>query len=480
MCLANPLQIIKIQTDKTLKHHAIFILSSGALEAALKIQNIYNDAKIYTTKRINDNDCLQVENFTQALQNSFINGEPIIALCATGIVIRSLAPYLKDKYIEAPVICVAEDGSTVIPLLGANAGANEIAKNIANLFETTPSITTSGNLRFGINLLYPPKDLKLINKQNAKVFISRLLEGETIELNGQHPWFSQSSLPFAANSDLKIMIDGTYNEFATNILYYQSITEVKSGSLTIVGLGPGDKKYLTKATTLALENASDILGYDYYIKLAGPFLSHQTIHPSDNRQELDRSEHALDLAASGKNVVIVSSGDPGIFAMAAAVMECLARDETNRWSTIDLIIEPGITAAHATAANIGAPLGHDFAMISLSDNLKPWNIIEKRIKSAIKCDLALALYNPVSKARPHQIDKVISIIKQNCEKDRIIIVATDVAREGQKTIITTIENLNVSDIHSRSILLVGSSQTKAFYQNKKHWVFTPRNYPDKI
>ncbi|NNE86794.1 MAG: precorrin-3B C(17)-methyltransferase, partial [Silicimonas sp.] len=171
-----------------------------------------------------------------------------------------------------------------------------------------------------------------------------------------------------------------------------------TGTLTIVGLGPGNDAMVTPEVSAALDVATDIIGYIPYVARV-PERAGLTKHASDNRVEIDRSNHALTLAAEGKHVVVVSSGDPGVFAMASAVFEVLEAGPTS-WRDLDIRVLPGITAMLAAAAAVGAPLGHDFCAINLSDNLKPWALIEKRLRLALEADFAIALYNPRSKSRP--------------------------------------------------------------------------------
>ena len=182
--------------------------------------------------------------------------------------------------------------------------------------------------------------------------------------------------------------------------------------LTIAGLGPGASNMVTPNVQEAISSATDIVGYIPYVARIPP-RDGLVLHPSDNRVEIERAELALDLAASGKKVLIVSSGDPGVFAMAAAVFEILDKNPI-RWADVDIQILPGITAMLAAAANIGAPLGHDFCVLNLSDNLKPWELIEKRLLLGIEADFAMALYNPRSKSRPEGFNKALTILKREC------------------------------------------------------------------
>ena len=457
---------------------AIFMFSDFCSEFAIALDKHWKAATIYRTNRVAREDFIIVDDVSEAMKNAFKSGRPIIAFCSCGIVIRILAPLLKNKFNEPPVLCVADDGSSVVPLLGGNAGANDLAVEIADVLHGHAAITTSGYLRFGINLLLPPDDLELVNKDDASGFISALLNGEKVELVGEHQWFHTGSLPLTDGSRLKIIVDdnaGHINGSATCLIYrkrntHDETTTVKQGLLTVIGLGPGNNENITLSARHALAEATDIFGYDYYIKLASPFLDDQVLHPSDNRQEISRAEEALDLAASGKRVAMISSGDPGIFAMAAAIFETLDQHYSPLWDKVEIRVEAGITAAQSAAARLGAPLGHDFAVISLSDNLI----------AAITSDMVLALYNPVSRARPTKILAAIEIAKRFCPPDRIIMIGTDIGRNGEKTVLTTLKDFNIRDVTSRSVIIIGSSQTRTFKQSGKLWCYTPRSYPDKF
>src|ERR1700753_2217439 len=192
-----------------------------------------------------------------------------------------------------------------------------------------------------------------------------------------------------------------------------------SGSLTIAGLGPGDAALVTPEVSAALADATDVLGYAPYVARV-PAREGLRLHPSDNRMELQRAGEALKLAAEGHSVVIVSSGDPGVFAMAAAVFEVLeAKPELQ---DLSIRVLPGVTAMLAAAARAGAPLGHDFCAINLSDNLKPWPVIEKRLRLAAEADFAIALYNPRSASRPEGFARALEVLKEAGCSDRTIVL----------------------------------------------------------
>ncbi|PQV49327.1 precorrin-3B C(17)-methyltransferase [Paraburkholderia sp. BL21I4N1] len=250
------------------------------------------------------------------------------------------------------------------------------------------------------------------------------------------------------------------------------------GRLTVIGLGPGSAELMVPAARLALDDATDILGYDTYVKMAGPFRADQQIHGTDNREELQRARHAFELASAGRSVVMVSSGDPGVFAMAAAVLEALEAAGNDAWSAVELAIVPGVSAALATAAQAGAPLGHDFCMLSLSDNLKPWRIIETRLRHAAEADLVMAFYNPISRARPWQLDKALDIVRAYRAAATPVVLGRDIGRPGSTLRTVTLGELRSSDVDMRTMVIVGSSTTRRFTPGVEggEWVYTPRWY----
>lgn len=254
------------------------------------------------------------------------------------------------------------------------------------------------------------------------------------------------------------------------------------GKLSVIGLGPGDASLMVPAARAALTLATDILGYETYVKMAGPFRANQRVHGTDNREEMQRARHAFELASTGRHVTMVSSGDPGVFAMAAAVLEALdeVRDDAQyaAWAGVELEIVPGVSAALATAAQAGAPLGHDFCMLSLSDNLKPWSIIESRLRHAAEADLVMAFYNPISRARPWQLDKALDIVRESRAPTTTVVLGRDIGRPGATLKTTTLDELKSADVDMRTMVIIGSSTTRAFRPagRGREWVYTPRWY----
>jgi cobalt-precorrin 5A hydrolase/precorrin-3B C17-methyltransferase len=554
---------------------AILILGQASLDTASRIASLYQGAEILGLEGRVEGADKTYPHFGDTLRALYQEGRPLIALCASGIVIRALAPLLNNKQAEPPVLCVAEDGSAVVPLLGGLTGVNEMAKTIAKALDVKPAITTSGELRFGINLLHPPRNMTLVNPDAAKKFTSDLLAGENLRLIGHSQWIKRSKLPLdddgtlsirvthevtkpnadellyhpqtivigienpceslqshlaemlvkanlasaslalilaherdCNNDDIRLLAEqtglalrfvethGTLTPHSVDdpveILESSNITLAiaKSpedivlcgrprGRLSVIGLGPGDKQFTTPAVLAELAQAQNLLGYETYIKMAGTLRDDQCIYATDNREEMQRARHAFELAASGRSVVMVSSGDPGVFAMATAVMEALDQSDNPSWHAVDLVIQPGISAAMSAASKAGAPLGHDFCIISLSDNLKPWSVIENRIEHAALADMVMAFYNPVSKARPHQLGQAIAKLRALRNPETPVILARDIGRPAESLRHITLGELQSDMVDMRTVVLVGSSLTRTFATSMdKKWTYTPRWYGD--
>ena len=554
---------------------AIVILGPGSLLTAQRIQQRYPQALIHGLQgRVEGADCYY-SAFGDTLRALYQQATPIIALCAAGIVIRSLAPLLSEKGSEPPVLAVAEDGSAVVPLLGGLGGVNVMAREIGAALGVAAAITTSGELRFGTCLLNPPQGYALADVEQGKRFVSDLLAGESVRVEGHAPWLQQAQLPAsevarrtihvghlarpASRDELLIhprsvvvgvaggalhtiraalqqagiaepavacvlagehaMADTTLHEaaqalgvalrFAAQpgdvasmlaaalpgaqligqgdvvIAVAPAPVEVerlgrRRGRLAVIGLGPGAAELMVPAVKAELARAQDVLGYETYVRMAGPFRSDQVLHCTDNREEMQRARHAFELAAQGRSVVVVSSGDPGVFAMAAAVLEALHASTDPAWHRVDLEILPGVSASLATAAQAGAPLGHDFCVMSLSDNLKPWSIIEKRLDLASQADLALAFYNPISRSRPWQLGRALEIVALHRTPDTPVVLGRDIGRPGQTLRVTTLGQLTPEQVDMRTMVLIGSTTTVTFPRaGGGEWVYTPRWYGEK-
>jgi cobalt-precorrin 5A hydrolase/precorrin-3B C17-methyltransferase len=558
---------------------AIVILGNGSLATARKIAQLYPGALIHgLAERVEGADRVYHE-FGATLREFYQQDTPIIALCAAGIVIRTLAPLLLEKGSEPPVLAVAEDGSAVVPLLGGLGGVNVMAREIAAGLEVAAAITTSGELRFGTCLLNPPSGYALGDLELGKRFVSDLLAGQSVRVEGAAPWLAQAQLPQDPHAQLSIHVGHAERAPAANELMiyprnvlvavsaevadlsgavrsalHQANIAVQSvacllasdlnmastalreaalelgvplrfasvsggvselsrhtvpnativsadtgiaiavasqpldaaqigrarGRLAVIGLGPGAAELMVPAVKAELARATDVLGYETYVRMAGPFREDQVLHCTDNREEMQRARHAFELAAQGRSVIVVSSGDPGVFAMAAAVLEALHESSEPSWHSVDLEILPGVSASLATAAQAGAPLGHDFCVMSLSDNLKPWAIIEKRLDLAAEADLALAFYNPISRARPWQLGQALEIVGRHRTPETVVVLGRDIGRPGQSLRVTTLGELTPDQVDMRTMVLIGSSTTCVFPRAEGgEWVYTPRWYGEK-
>jgi len=248
-----------------------------------------------------------------------------------------------------------------------------------------------------------------------------------------------------------------------------------TGAITIVGIGPGPAKWIAPEATAALEAASDVVGYQPYLDRI-PQRRGQRRHGSDNRVEIARARHALTMAASGGRIAVISGGDPGVFAMAAAMLEAIEAGEAS-WRALDVTVVPGISAMQAAAARLGAPLGHDFCAISLSDNLKPWEIVERRLRAAAEADFVIALFNPASKSRPEQIHLAFKLLRGHKAPATPVAFARGVGRPDERIVLTTLGDADPSVADMSTLVLIGSSETRFIQRpGRPPWLLTPRSY----
>jgi precorrin-2 C20-methyltransferase/precorrin-3B C17-methyltransferase len=250
--------------------------------------------------------------------------------------------------------------------------------------------------------------------------------------------------------------------------------DVTKPGVVIVGIGPGDPAWLTPEAGAAIAGATDLVGYRPYLARV-PVRPGQDRHASGNTVEAERSALALDLAAAGRRVAVISSGDPGVFAMAAAVLEqAVAGGE--RWAGVPVDVLPGVTAAQAVAARAGAPLGHDYCVLSLSDRLKPWKVVADRVEHAAAADLVLALYNPASRSRTWQLAAVAELILRHRDPATPVILGRAVGRDGEQLQVITLAELGSAQVDMSTLVIVGSSATRVAERDGRPVVFTPRHY----
>lgn len=272
---------------------------------------------------------------------------------------------------------------------------------------------------------------------------------------------------------------GLQSEPSADTSAFGETTEHAVGEVAVVGLGPAGPLWLTPEAKAALHAATDVIGYATYTARV-PARPGLTIHPSDNKVESERAEFALDLARRGRRVAVVSSGDPGVFAMASAVLEVACEPA---YAHIPVRIVPGVTAAHAAAARVGAPLGHDYATISLSDRLKPFEVVRDRVRAAAAADLVIALYNPASRERTWQVGVIREDLLAIRDAGTPVIVARAVGSDQESVTVTTLAELDPEVVDMRTLLIVGSSQTIAATrsvagQEPQRVAYTPRRYPE--
>lgn len=556
---------------------AVIVLSQNSVVLARKIITVLPGATLYGLAGRTCEVDVSFTNFGDTLRELFAAGTPLIGICAAGILIRTLAPLISDKRQEPPVLAVAEDGSAVVPLLGGLNGVNDLARRIAEVLDTQAAITTTGDIRFRTALLSPPPEYYLANLDDAKTFISDLLAGAQVKLDGTAPWLSNSQLPIDPNGDLTIRVTERRVSPTANCLVYHpktvaiaithpdvtldsvaalladadiapasiagifapitiaahpvihtiantydvpirffppgsldaqelalaatgqdgtlmtSLSQIAiaissqpldpntigqpQGKLAIIGTGPGSSQWMSPEVKEILKVATDLVGYKTYLDLLGTLAVGKQRHESDNRVEIARATMALDLAATGRYVVVVSSGDPGIYAMAAAVFEVLDHHHKPEWDSIDIHVAPGISAMQAAAATVGAPLGHDFCAISLSDILKPWSIIAQRIAASAKADFVIAFYNPVSKERTWQLADARDILLRYRTPNTPVVLARNLGRPGQAVKVITLDQLAPDIADMRTVIIVGSSQTRIINRSDGSVnVYTPRRY----
>ncbi len=589
---------------------AIVALTARGLELARRIAKALPQAELHGRAGRTRDAAVTFDDTASHLRALFQAGRPIIGVCAAGLLIRALAPLLRDKAAEPPVLALSEDGAAVVPLLGGHRGANALAQRLGQLLDVTPAMTTAGDRRFGVALDDPPPGWRLANPGDYKDFCAALLSGATVRLKGQAPWLAESELPFADAADLVIRVtERTTEGSARQLVYHPAVLAVgigcergtapeevralardtlaehglaegsvagvfsidlkadepalhalaealdvparffdaatleaetprlanpsdlvyrevgchgvaegaalaaagrhgelivaktKSaratcavaraprpildagrprGRLAVVGIGPGAPDWRTPEAAAALRSASDLVGYRLYLDLLGPPADGQRRHEYALGEEEARVSSALDLAAEGRAVALVSSGDPGIYAMAALVFELLEREARPDWRRVAVSVLPGISALQAAAARIGAPLGHDFCAVSLSDLLTPWPAIERRLEAAAEGDFVVALYNPVSGRRTRQLARAVEILRAARPGHTPVVLGRNLGRSGEVVSVIELDQLAPDKVDMLTVVLVGSTATRRVARGDGGcWVYTPRGYAAK-
>jgi cobalt-precorrin 5A hydrolase / precorrin-3B C17-methyltransferase len=553
----------------------IFVLGISALPLAQKIKN-HLGGQIRGPEGLEGCDA-HFEKAAHSMAAAFNDSNAIIGLCASGILIRALAPRLRNKTSEPAVVAVAEDGSSVVPLLGGHHGANDLARRIATLTGGHAAITTASDVRLGESFDEPGESMVLANPEDTKSATAARLRGEdvrqevtiyrkkggpshlvyhprvltvgigcergtdpaevrqliadtlekhniaeqsvfryaSIDLKEDEPAIHQfEPVQFFTAEELKAQSHRIQNpsgiveqetgtpsvaEAAALALIGEQaeliVPKTKSkratiaiakapqayfrpngrwrGTLYVIGVGPGNKETLTPDADFSLWDSSEWVGYSLYLDLVENLRNGQTRHDFPLGAEEDRVRHAIALAKRGKRVALVCSGDAGIYAMAALVYEIIDLEPCR----IEVNVIPGISAFQAAAAKAGAMIGHDFCCISLSDLLTPWEVIEKRVKTAAEGDFVISFYNPRSLKRRDRLERAFAILAEHRPKDTPVIIATNLGRPEEKVKIVPFSEFNPDDAGMLTLVMVGSSQSKSFTRGDgRTYAYTPRGY----
>ena len=542
----------------------------------------------------------------------FAAGTPIIGLCASGILIRAIAPLLDDKHAEPPVVALAEDGSVAVPLLGGHHGANALAGELAEALGGHAAITTAGDLRLGVALDEPPPGWRIRDPERVKSAVAALLAGRPVSLIEEAcraDWLRTGAVEWTADGDLHIVVTDRAAVTENGLIYHppvlalgigcergcpaDEIAELAQdclveaglavgavaavvsvdlkvdepairaladslgvparffpgarlleetprltlrsdaafratgcwgvaegaalaavgpdgslvlprrqsrhatcaiarapspidaatigrprGRLAVIGIGPGDPAWRTPEASALLAAADDIVGYRLYLDLLGRAIAGKARHDSEIGAEEQRVRLALDLAAEGRSVALVSSGDAGIYGLATLVFELVDREQRRDWSAIETIVAPGISAMQAAAARLGAPLGHDFCAISLSDLLTPWPVIRTRIEAAAAADFVIALYNPRSARRPARLAEAAAILLEHRPPETPVVIARNLGRAEKTQRILRLGELAEAEADMLSLVLIGNRQTRMTAGDPPR-LYTPRGYFDR-
>lgn len=593
---------------------AIVVLGPSGELLGRRVRNLLPGARLHGPRAVPGEWDEAYDRVVPHLRDLFAAGRPIVGLCASGILVRALAPLVDDKRAEPPVVALAEDGSVAVPLLGGHHGANDIARAIARALGGVAAITTAGDLRLGLALDEPPPGWRIANPERVKPIAAALIAGRPVTLRdevGCADWLRAGGIAWADDAEMTVrVIDWRIARDEAALVYHPPVlalgigcerncpaeeiaalaeeslaaaglaaeavaavisVELKldepgihalaermgvparffpasrlldetprltersdaafratgcwgvaegaalaaagpggklvvskrksrgatcaiaraaspidaaaigrpRGRLAIVGIGPGGAAWRTPEASALIADAGDIVGYSLYLDLLGSAALGKTLHPSAIGAETERARLALDLAASGKHVALVSSGDAGIYGLAALVFELLDGCDRRDWAAVEIAVSPGVSAMQAAAARAGAPLGHDFCAISLSDLMTPWPAIRARLEAAATGDFVVALYNPRSVRRRDGLSQAAAILAAHRPATTPVLIARNLGRPGETCQVTTLAALAESEpginVDMLTIVIVGSSTTRVLASNKQR-LYTPRGY----
>ena len=582
----------------------------AAITKAVETVVLHHPEDLQDTAHLGWKNTKSYQSLRDCLRENFQHHIPIVALCASGIVIRALADLLHDKYSESPVLVVAEDGSCVIPMLGGHRGGNELARKISDALDIAPAITTASDQSLGFALDMPPKDWKIRHYTEINPIMARLLAKQPVQLIQEFPnaafppkqVFQEQSAPYTVrvtdqaveesdktvilhppslilgigcerrcpaeaveelvmqtlndhqlatdsiaaiatvnlkadepalhaladrlNVPIKLfspqelealsdkvqypsdtvfqeigchsvaeaaalacteaaaqqIVPKVKNQKATlSIVRRQDFTELAGrelGSLSVVGTGPGDTNNQTQALEKLLKNCNISIGYGLYLDLVANMIGHTEQIRSPLGEEQKRVEQAIAKAQEGHHVALICSGDPGIYALATLVYEVLEQQEAR--PQFRFAIHPGITAMQAAAAKLGAPLGHDFLAISLSDLLTPPETIRMRLHAAGAGDFVTSIYNPQSRTRRTLLPEAKEIFLQYRSKKTPVAICRNIGRPEEEFIISTLADFDPEKVDMLSLVMIGNSMTRATKNMSKTYLYTPRGYIEPI
>ena len=552
-------------------------------------------------------------NALDHVRDLFAAGVPVVGVCASGILIRAVAPLLMDKLTEPPVVSVSDDGAVVVPLLGGHRGANRMAATIADALGAVAAVTTAGDVALGVALDEPPVGWTLVNPVDAKGAMASLLSGTGATVVGEAPWLAdlpkgdglrisvgterhgdlgedhlqfapqvltlgvgcardcdpdelmalvlgvldeakvapeaihsvntitlkadepaiielakalsvplrlfeadelEAETPRLANpsdvvfaevgthgvseaaalaqggADAKFLVtkNKTANATCAIAISLAPLVALKGrsrGRLSVVGIGPGQASWRTPEVSRLVAEAEELVGYGLYIDLLGPLAVGKARSDFPLGGEEARCRYALEQAGKGKNVALVCSGDAGIYAMGALVFELLDRSEAEMGVSdaahrVEVVCSPGVSALQGAAARAGAPLGHDFCTISLSDLLTPRDDILRRLKAAAEGDFVVAFYNPVSKTRRTLLAEARDILLQHRPADTPVMLASSLGRPEEYVRYRRLDELEVDEVDMLTVVLIGSSNSRLAPLGEGPRMFTPRGYARKI
>ncbi len=504
---------------------AIFYITENGLGLAQRLKWLYPDAQIVKFK----------SEVVHGLWNECKN---LIFIMATGIVVRTIAPLIKDKKTDPAVVVLDEKGKFAISLLSGHiGGANRLAKEIADFLGGEVVITTASdiNTEHRARLYTRPKNLVIGIGCNSGTSVEEIEDAvkrtlketnlsfsgicsiATIDRKGNEPGLrafaekysfeintftsdelntvngiskseaacratganavAEPSALLASGAEGLLVSKQKIGNVTVAVAELERVESKKNAKLYIVGTGPGGIKHITPHAQDAIRESDVIVGYDTYLDLIQELIKNKEVISTGMTEEIDRCTKAIELAISGKTVSLISGGDPGIYAMAGLVFEILRRQKTeHRRQNINVEVIPGIPALSACAARLGAPLMHDFACISLSDRLTSWELIEERLEAAAMADFVIILYNPKSKGRAEHINKARDIILKYRSPQTPVGIVKAAMRKNEKIVITDLKDILDNDIDMQSTVIIGNSKTFVY----DGWMVTKRGYESKF